>query len=131
MKKILFSTGIGLGLGLIMSILVLYMMTASIFTVQSLAFVISLIAVCAFPLCAGVVRKYEEISVLIIQIVMILTSFVITLIYGSYVGHSEALTGIYNNLFLRVLLVSSLQHGIALITVLISAGIHKLYEKKS
>ncbi len=129
MKKIVFGILLGIACGLVMSILVLYMMISGVLTFASAAFFLSVIAASALPLCLNAVKS-ESVSMFAAQIAMIVTSYVITLIYGAYIAHSAALIALYDNVFGRVAGLSSIIHGVALAVCLITAGIYYIYDKK-
>ena len=119
---------IGIGTGLLMSILMLYMMIAEYFTVSSFSFVLIVIAACALPFCVSFLRRTEW-NILWIQITMILTSFAITMFYGIYVTNANAIAG-YHSLWQQVSIASGIAHGAALCVTLLYEIIRHHHIKK-
>lgn len=117
-KRKIISSLIGLGTGLFMSILVLYMLITNFFTIASFSFVLIVLAGCAAPLCLSFLRKTEW-NIFLSQCVMIVTSFVITLLYGMYVNSALAVYG-FSSIFLQVLSSSAIVHGLSFVTTVLS-----------
>lgn len=122
-KRNLFSILAGIGTGLFMSIAVLYMMIISFFDIASISYWITAAACCAIPFCLTFLRQ-KGWNVFLAQIMMILTSFIITAIYGGYVTYSGSAASSYPSFWLQVLSASSLAHGLSLVCVCISEAVH-------
>lgn len=127
-KQNLISVLIGLGAGVFMCLLVLNMMIACFFDMASISYDLILVAAAAVPLCLSFLKKWEW-NVLLIQIVMIVTSFVITMIYGFYVTYAGSISQ-YSVFWVQVAKASALVHGVSLAVSLVSAGWHHHTEKK-
>ncbi len=123
-RRNLISILIGLGTGLFMSILVLYMMITSYFNIMSLSFVLTVTAACAVPFCLTFLRKTEW-NVFLAQIVMILTSFAITVIYGFYVTYAGETVSAYSSFWTQVLAASALAHGLSLGLTVLGELLHR------
>ena len=127
-RQTIISLLIGAGTGLFMSIVMLYMMIAEYFAVSSFSFVLIVIAACALPFCVSFLRKTEW-NVLMIQITMILTSFLITIFYGIYLTNANAISG-YSSLWQQVTIASGIAHGAALcVTLLYEMILHRRTKK--
>lgn len=109
MKDTWMSIGIGLFFGVLMSILVLYMMISSSFTLMTPAFWISVIVSCALPHCLSIVRV-SGLKTGISQISMVILSYGITLLYGSFISNASALVSQYADVFSQVFVLSTILH---------------------
>lgn len=123
-RQILISVLMGLSAGLFMSILVLYMMIESFFEITSFGFLCTAFACCALPLCLTFLYRTQW-RVFLVQCTMILTSFIITLIYGGFVTYSGAGASSLPSLWIQVLSASALLHGLSLASTGISAWIYR------
>jgi uncharacterized membrane protein len=123
MKKNIYSILLGIGTGLFMSILVLYMLIASFFDISSFAFVLTVIAGCAIPFCLSFLRK-KNWNVFLSQAVMIATSYLITILYGGCVNYAGEISS-YSSIFVQVLAASSLVHGLSFVTAVIGEMVYR------
>lgn len=106
-----------------MSILLLYMMIASYFDIASLSYWLTVAAACAVPLCLLPLRK--KTNIVLMQCVMIIVSFIITMIYGSYVTANGAVILRDVSMLGAIMEASAIAHGLSLITVFVAEGIHR------
>ena len=57
LRPVLMTLACGIGGGIVMALLLLYMMITTVFTTGGLGFVLELLVAAALPLCLNVVRK--------------------------------------------------------------------------
>ncbi len=103
--------------GILMSMLVLYLMKSSLYTLFSLGFWLSVVIICALPHCLYVVKK-EGYEPTIAVLIMLILSFVITLLYANIVSR----TG-----FMNIFDYSLVLHSFALVSV----GFRVLFEYRN
>lgn len=98
-KRVVLNTGIGCVAGIGMALLVLYLMNLAVYKLFSVTFWISCVIVCALPHCFSIVKK-ENLS--IAPFVMILVSFLISVIYGFFVSsqYSSDMSSLFSMSFL-------------------------------
>lgn len=126
-KTTLISVLLGLGTGLFMSIAILYMLILDFFQIATVSFAVTVILACAIPQCLDFLRKRETFSVFLIQSVMILTSFLITMIYGVYMSTISSSVSVYSSsLWTSVGAASLIVHGCAFgVTLLLELAARK------
>lgn len=113
-KSNLYSILIGIAVGLPMSIMILFMMMTSFFDMQSPSYFITCITCVALPLCLTFLRKYQW-NVLLMECFMVLTSFIITLVYGGYIARINTINYGDSSFFIQVFLASFLAHGVSIL----------------
>lgn len=125
LKTVLMTLGCGIGGGLIMALLLLYMMISTVFTYGGIGFILELIVAAALPLCLNVVRN-EGIWLKTAQFLMVAVSFAITMYYAGYVSAPAD----FPNLNAAIITVSAILHAVSLGSFLIAAGVRKFILKK-
>lgn len=127
-KRILFSIFAGIFAGLLMAILLLVLMIANGFAVNNVQFVCIAIIAFALPMCVNFLER-RGFSVLLCQIVMIVLSFLITLLYGNYTGMASNLAGKYSSYFSSVFRASLILHLFSAAGAVVSAIGRKISKK--
>lgn len=125
MKPVLMTLGCGIGGGLLMAVLLLYMMMATVFTAGGFGFILEVIVAAALPLCLNVVRN-EGIFLKTAQFLMVAVSFTICMYYAGYVSAPAD----FPNLNAAIIMVSAILHAVSLGSFLIAAGVRKFILKK-
>ncbi len=103
--------------GILMSFVILYIMRGLSFHLSGLRILPAVLAACALPLCYGFVRKMN-LSASLTEVFAVLTSFVITILYGLAAGKPADITT-ENTLIKDILPLSALLHGCAMIAVVL------------
>lgn len=107
----------GLLCGIIMALIMLYMMIRISFRMNGFSFLLVIAAGCAVPLCLGFVRKMN-LSASLTEITAVVTSFLITCLYGLAAGRPADLAA-ENMLIREVVPLSALVHGCAAAAVVL------------
>ena len=127
-KRILFSIFWGVLGGLLMAIVLLWLMVANSFVIRNAQFVLIAIVAFAAPMCMNFLHE-KGVSVVLTQIIMVILSFVITLLYGNYTGLASNLAGKYSGFFSSVFHASVILHGCGVVGILASAIGRKIRKK--
>ena len=75
----------GIGGGIVMALLILYMMITTVFTTGGIGFILELVVAAALPLCLNIIRG-QGIWLKTAQLLMVVVSFTITMYYAGYVS---------------------------------------------
>ena len=125
LRPVLMTLACGIGGGILMALLLLYMMITTVFTTGGLGFVLELLVAAALPLCLNVVRN-EGIFLKTAQFLMVAVSFTISMYYAGYVSAPAD----FANMNAAIIVVSAILHAVSLASFLIAAGIRKFILKK-
>lgn len=124
-KPVLLTLLCGIGGGIVMSLLILYMMISTVFTTGGIGFILELIVAAALPLCLNIGRN-QGILLKTAQFLMVAVSFTITMYYAGFVSAPAD----FPNMNAAIIVVSAILHAVSLGTFLIAAGIRKFILKK-
>lgn len=114
MKDKWLSIIVGSLFGILMAVLVLYLMSSCLYAIFSIGFWISVVIVCALPHCFYTV-KHDGYQPTISVIIMVILSYVITLLYGNVVSNASQYSNIISNIFL----ISTVLHVLCFVSILI------------
>lgn len=115
----------GIGGGVVMALLILYMMIATVFTTGGIGFILEIIVAAALPLTLNIMRN-QGILLKTAQFLMVAVSFAISLYYAGYVSAPAD----FANMNAAIIFVSAILHAAALGSFLFAAGIRKFILKK-
>lgn len=101
--------------GVLMALVMLYMMIHMSFRLEGFSAVIAVILSAALPLCFGFVKRLN-LSASLFETAAVISSFLITLLYGTVAGNPADLAA-ENTLLQEVLPMSAILHGCALAAV--------------
>lgn len=127
-KRILFSIFAGVFGGLLMAIVLLWLLIANSFAIANAQFILIVIVAFALPLCMNFLKE-KGFNVLISQIVMVILSFLITVLYAGYTGMASNLAGKYNSFFSSVFNASLILHLFSVAGIIVSAVGRKIRKK--
>lgn len=128
-KRILFSVFAGVLGGLLMAILLLWLMTANSFVIVDAQFVLIVLIAFAAPMCMNFLKE-KGLSVLLAQIIMVVLSFVIMLLYANSVGSASNLAGKYSSFVSSVFHAAVILHGAGALGIAVSLISRKIGKKK-
>jgi len=114
-NKLMGSVFFGILGGLLMSIVLLYMLVGIGFVYSDMMFILCVICGISLPWCLMVLNKYEWINVWVSQVLMVVISFVIILIYGIFMQSS---VDVDVNMFKLIMICDGLIHGLSLLPIL-------------
>ena len=114
-KRNVMSVLSGLLAGVVMALMMLYIMMLSDFKIVTVTLILQLLVACALPLCLQFLKK-QKLSVLVAGTVMIVLSFLITVLYGFVVDRQLEYRAV-DAFISRVILLTSLLHGSALVSL--------------
>ena len=103
--------------GILMSFVILHIMRSMSFHLSGFRILPAVLAACALPLCYGFVRKMN-LSASLTEVFSVLTSFIITILYGIAAGKPADITA-GNTLIWDLLPLSALLHGCAMAAVVL------------
>lgn len=124
-KPVLLTLLGGIGGGIVMSLLILYMMISTVFTTGGIGFILELVVAAALPLCLNIIRN-QGILLKTSQFLMVAVSFTITMYYAGFVSAPAD----FPNMNAAIIVVSAILHAVSLGTFLIAAGIRRFILKK-
>ncbi len=103
--------------GILMALVMLYMMIHLSFHLSGFSAVLATVLAAGLPLCFGVVKRLN-LSASLFETAAVVTSFLITLLYGMVAGNPADLAA-ENTLLQEMLPVSAILHGCALAAVVL------------
>lgn len=95
MRKKVYSILLGIGAGLIMAVILLYIMISTGFILDGFEKAVVFVIAGALPSVLQIFYRNDHFSIFLSQMTMIIVSLVITLIYGVYVSNASILVRTY------------------------------------
>lgn len=124
-RKIFTSLAAGIGGGILMAVILLYMMIATVFTTNGMPFFLEAAVAMAFPLCLNLFDQ-KEIMRKTAQFLMISVSFAITQYYAGYASP----TADFPNMNAAIYLCSAILHGLSLLAFAVSAIYSRIQKRR-
>ena len=109
---------IGIGLGILLGLLNVFMISESLTTSKWLITILEIVITISLPFCVYIVKKFGY-SFLIISMVMVVVSFIICLIYAAILRNSALEYQATTTIFKDIMVKASVIHILFLITSLI------------